>query len=533
MTIAAKDSLRAPPARPPLLGVDRLRKLGNVLVTLAAISAAVALAPDARAVLPLTTLAAILCFIFLFPKVLGVASHVWGPLLGATVLIVFAHASAALGLEAPNLGWRVVWDEVAGHFEVPVLVLCFAYLSISLDDSGFFNWCSLKLLRAGRGSGRRLIVSLFLGVSVLTFFTSNDIVVLSMTPILIYLGNHAKIRNLVPLLMVQFIAANTASMGLYIGNPTNIVIGNAVGMGFVEYTQRMAVPTLVATFVTLALVLMLFARRGKEASDRYALPLDTPAERWTRQMTIKVTLFAICLVLLCVFGNPWVFGVVLDISDPEALREAVATLIMAVSAGFAVVALVFDLAQDRMRGRPATDARARLGRLPLEIVPFFLSFCLVLRGIEEAGLTRQAVDAVARAFEHGPLIGSLATGFYGVFAVNTMNNIPATILFEKMWLGNALATPPIVGLAHRLPELDPAYGDIFIHDFLFASNFGANLTFIGALAGLMWLKIIRDHASRAPEVRRVPTTRDFLIYGFIIVPIVTVATCVAIAWCAA
>jgi Na+/H+ antiporter NhaD/arsenite permease-like protein len=180
-------------------------------------------------------------------------------------------------------------------------------------------------------------------------------------------------------------------------------------------------------------------------------------------------------------------------------------------------------------GKVRSEFVSRMRRMPLEIVPFFLSFCIVLRVFDEAGLTRYAVQGVVNAFKHGPLVGSLATTSYAVLAVNLANNIPATILFEKAWLGNVAASQPIVGLVDRLRAMNPRYADIFVDGSLFASNFGANLTFIGALAGLMWLRIIRDQAARAPEVRRLPTARDFLVWGGIIVPIVTLATSVAIA----
>jgi arsenical pump membrane protein len=499
---------------------------------LGVIASAIFIAPDARAAPPLATLGAMLCFIFLFPKIAGIPSHVWGPLLGAAALLFLAHGPLGSRLAMPKLEWSAVYDELISHASVPILILSFAYLSISLDESGFFNWCSLKLLRAGRGSGTRLITSLFLGVSLITLFTSNDIVVLTMTPILIYLGNNAKIRNLVPLLITQFIAANTASMGLYVGNPTNIVIGNAVGMGFVDYARRMFVPTLVATGVALALVLLLFSLgKTHRMPRRYDLAPALAGERWTLHMTLKVALFGSCLLLLSVFGNPWTLSLLID--NPSSAHGAVSKVIVAVSAACCLAAMIFDLARDRIgRVRQASEAPflRRLRRLPLEIVPFFLSFCLVLRGLEDAGLLRYAIDSVLDAFRHGPVVGSLATGAFAVLAVNVTNNIPATILFEKAWLGNVSALPPIVGLAERLPRLDPKYGDIFIDGVLFASNFGANLTFIGALAGLMWLKLIQDHARRAPQVERVPTARDFLIYGSLIVPIVTIATCLVIAW---
>jgi arsenical pump membrane protein len=507
---------------------------GRVALTIAIVLLVVWLSPHARAASTLGILAAMLCSIFLFPSIAKVPSHVWGPLAGVGALLLIARLPLArLGVEVPHLSWGIVWHEVSGHLDMPILILSHAYLSFSLDDAGFFNWCSFKLMRAGRGSGLRLMVALFLGVFLVTFFTSNDIVILSLTPILICLGNNARIRNLVPFLMAEFVAANTASMAMYIGNPTNIVIGNAVGLGFVQYFQRMCLPTLVATGVALGLVLLLFGRfsRSNRIPDRYELLATSDETRWTREMTVRVVLFGSCLVFLAIFGNPIVLGKLLHIGDQVAVSRAVSRLIVGITALTAVVVFSVDVIQARRTSGKRWHQRvgARLGRMPIEIVPFFLSFCVVLRWLEETGLTRYASDAVVRAFQHGPWIGSLATGGYAVLAVNVTNNIPAAILFEKTWLGNLTATPPIVGLADRLSELDPSYAKIFVDVCLFATNFGANLTFIGALAGLMWLRLIRDQARRAPEVERVPTARELLVYGAILVPAVTAVTCIWIA----
>lgn len=108
---------------------------------------------------------------------------------------------------------------------VILLILSFAYLSISLDISGFFRAAAAAVVGLARGNGHRLLVYIYLLASGLTYFTSNDIVIISMTPIIMHVGDCSNIKNVVPLLVTQFIAANTASMGLLVGSPTNLILG--------------------------------------------------------------------------------------------------------------------------------------------------------------------------------------------------------------------------------------------------------------------------------------------------------------------
>jgi Na+/H+ antiporter NhaD/arsenite permease-like protein len=242
-------------------------------------------------------------------------------------------------------------------------------------------------------------------------------------------------------------------------------------------------------------------------------------------MTLKTGLFAACLVTLALLGTPEMVRALLGTAGEHELRRQTAVFITAVSLSFALIAAAVDLFRERETG---SNMRQRLRRMPVEIVPFFLSFCLILRGVEDAGLVKRAGQYVLLAFEQGAVVGSLMSGVYGILVVNTMNNIPATIFFEKAWLGSQQAIPPMLGLEQRLADLDPSYPDIFVDTCLYASNFGANLTFIGALAGLMWLGIIRKEAERW-SIAHVPTARSFLACGVVVVPLVTFATCVVIA----
>jgi arsenical pump membrane protein len=68
-------------------------------------------------------------------------------------------------------------------YDVILLIQSFAYLSISLDISGFFKASAFYIVSLARGDGLRLLVYLYLLCSALTYFTSNDIVIISMTPI--------------------------------------------------------------------------------------------------------------------------------------------------------------------------------------------------------------------------------------------------------------------------------------------------------------------------------------------------------------
>lgn len=439
-------------------------------------------------------------------------AHVWVPVLAAAVAVLVPWLPgvdlAALRLRPAEVA-AVVWAPIA----IPALILALAYLSISLDTSGFFRWCALRILRAGRGRGDRLLVVLFVAVSALTFVTSNDIVILAMTPILFHLARAAGLTNLTPLLLVQFFAANTASAALFIGNPTNIVVGAAADIGFGAFFLRMALPTLVACAVQLALLLWLFRPRARCGVPRtYAVPSDPTDEVvWTHEMSVKLGLFLVCLVAMSMSGT---------------VEGEVATTLLAIAAGAALVALVVDVVLDlRIRQAQAWAwTRRRLARLPVEVVPFFASFCVLVEVLSRAGVVDRLGGGLLVAFQQGLLPGALATGGGGLLLVNTVNNIPASLVVQQL-----LQDPNFV--AQLGGPASPAMR-VFVDCAVLVLNLGANLTVVGALAGLMWLRIIRDLQRQSETPVVVPTALGFLRVGLVVTPPVVIVACLTVAWLA-
>lgn len=138
---------------------------------------------------------------------------------------------------------HTIIQTLAAKVPIILLILSFAYLSISLDISGFFKAAATYVVGLARGNGHRLLIYVYLLCSALTYVASNDIVILSMTPLLMHVGDCSSIRDAVPLLVTQYIAANTASMGLLVGSPTNIILGEGVGLGALDAHMVVCDPT--------------------------------------------------------------------------------------------------------------------------------------------------------------------------------------------------------------------------------------------------------------------------------------------------
>ena len=137
-----------------------------------------------------------------------------------------------------------------------ILFICVSLLSIALDETGFFSYIANIFVNKYKKSQFQLFIILYLLISILTVFTSNDIVILTFTPFILYFSKRANI-NPIPYLVMEFVAANTYSVILPIGNPTNIYLTSLFGIDFISYIKKMILPALIigiSSFTTLVLI---------------------------------------------------------------------------------------------------------------------------------------------------------------------------------------------------------------------------------------------------------------------------------------
>ena len=97
-------------------------------------------------------------------------------LLGAAVLLLTGQADIG------NVGGALISDDAINPIKILVLFISMTVLSIFLDELGFFSHLANVTLKKAKTSQMRLFLYLYLTVSVLTVFTSNDVIILSFTP---------------------------------------------------------------------------------------------------------------------------------------------------------------------------------------------------------------------------------------------------------------------------------------------------------------------------------------------------------------
>ena len=327
--------------------------------------------------------------------------------------------------------------------KILVLFLSISVLSIGLDKSGFFSFLASWSIKRVRQSQYALFFFLYLLISVTTIFTSNDIVILTFTPFIIHLSKEGKFKPL-PYLVMEFVAGNTFSMLLQIGNPTNIYLSTVFGVDFVRYFEVMAVPTLIIGVFSIAVLLLIFHRDLSKPIEHF----DLEVKKVNDPFLMYVSLTHLVLAIIC-----------LAISNIINIEMWLITLGFALS--MSVILIVYSIVKKK------NEVGLIYKKLPYSLVPFILSMFVIIMAEDGTGLFGWFANLLNNI--ENPIVEGWAYLVSSTLACNFVNNIPMSLMFSRILDGNLVS----------------------VFSVIIGSNLGALLTPIGALAGIMWMSILK------------------------------------------
>lgn len=167
--------------------------------------------------------------------------------------------------------------EAARHLDAGALLLLLALMLISaqFDFSGVYAWLNARLSHHAQRPALLLLGVVLLG-GLLSALLVNDIVAFALTPLLCH-SLLARGLDPRPFLIALALSCNAGSSASLIGNPQNILIGQAGGLDFWSFSWIAGPPALMALALTYACIWWQWRRRWGE--PQAWLAASAPVER--------------------------------------------------------------------------------------------------------------------------------------------------------------------------------------------------------------------------------------------------------------
>lgn len=142
-------------------------------------------------------------------------------------------------------------------------------------QSGVFEYLAIKSAKLAGGKPLSILVNLALVTAVASALLDNVTTVLLIVPVTFAITDRLKISP-IPFLFTEIIASNIGGTATLIGDPPNIMIGSAAGLGFVDFLNHMALPAVIILMITIAILVYLYRKQldSTEENIQILLALD-------------------------------------------------------------------------------------------------------------------------------------------------------------------------------------------------------------------------------------------------------------------
>ena len=218
--------------------------------------------------------------------------------------------SAAAVLAVLSMFFVAPSPEYLSYIDFRTLALLFSLMTVvaGLKEIGLFRYLGSSLL-AGMHSTRQLAFTL----TALCFFSSmlitNDVSLITFVPFSILILNMAGLPELmIPVIVLQTIAANLGSMATPIGNPQNLYLYSSFGLSAGELVGYMLPLTVLSALLLVAAV---FLMKNKTLTlNSAAMESDRCPEK--SSLIFYLALFLVCLgCVVRIYTWPVMFFIIL------------------------------------------------------------------------------------------------------------------------------------------------------------------------------------------------------------------------------
>ena len=139
---------------------------------------------------------------------------------------------------------------------IGVLVGMMLFVAV-VKSSGLFEYIAIRSAKITRGQPMAILAVFTVITAVLSAFLDNVTTVLLIGPMTIAITQILEV-NPVPFLLCQIMASNIGGTGTLIGDPPNIMIGSAAGLGFTDFILNTGPVVLIILAVIVGIFILMY-----------------------------------------------------------------------------------------------------------------------------------------------------------------------------------------------------------------------------------------------------------------------------------
>ncbi|SHI38637.1 SLC13 family permease [Desulfosporosinus lacus] len=173
-------------------------------------------------------------------------------------------------------------------------------------NSGLFEYLAVWSAKQSKGDPLKIMVSLTIITAILSALLDNVTTVLLIVPITFSIAKALEI-NPMPILFSEIFASNIGGTSTLIGDPPNIMIGSATGLGFMDFVINLAPVVIVIMIVTVLLLKLIYHKQmvTREELKNNIMMMD-PTSEIKDSTLLKKSLFVISLTVFGFFIHKYV-----------------------------------------------------------------------------------------------------------------------------------------------------------------------------------------------------------------------------------
>ncbi len=371
--------------------------------------------------------------------------------------VIGAVAMFALGVLTP--------ESAIASIDFPTLVLLFSMMQIVaiLHLAGFFDLITRLVIEHLKP--QQLLPGVIFTSGILSAFLVNDVVCLFMAPLLLDICRRMRV-NPVPYLLGLATAANIGSVATITGNPQNMLIGSASGIGYRHFLAHLGPVAVIGLLIDWGLLHWLEVRGHVS---------QAPVEAWqeTAEHREEHPAWPLTVTVAVLIG--FLLG------HPPPLVAAIGGALLLI--------------------RRTRQPREIYGDVDWSLLVLFLGLFMILGGAREAGITGELLGYAEKLNLRNSVI---FTGMVLLLS-NLVSNVPAVMLLRDLvphfrdphttWLLLAMSSTlagnlTITGSVANIIVVEKAreVSRISFRDYL---RIGIPVTLATVAVGLVWMNLVR------------------------------------------